>query len=72
MNGLMEYLDRKVRRFSFVDVKLLQLLGAFLGIIVVKLVPEILDLSLWALILMAALCAVKPCCVFFQDSDAEP
>jgi len=72
MIGLMEYLDRKVRKFSFIDVKLVQLLGVFLGIIVVKLVPEILDLSLWALILMAALCAVKPCCVFFDSTDAEP
>ena len=70
MNGLMEYLDRKVRRFSFIDVKLVQLLGAFLGIIVVKLVPQILDLSIWTLLVMAALCAVKPCCVFFQNADA--
>ncbi len=71
MSGPMEYLDRKVRKFSFIDVKLVQLLGVFLGVIVVKLVPEVLDLSLWALILMAALCAVKPCCVFFDGADAE-
>ena len=70
MNGLMEYLDRRVRRFSFIDVKVVQLLGAFLGIIVVKLVPQILDLSIWTLLVMAALCAVKPCCVFFQNADA--
>jgi hypothetical protein len=72
MIGLMEYLDRKVRKFSFIDVKLVQLLGVFLGVIAAKLVPEILDLSFWALVLLAALCAVKPCCVFFQDAGPEP
>ena len=70
MNGLKQYLDRQVKKFSFVDVKLLQLLGASLGVVLVKLVPEILDLSLWVFLALAVVCAAKPCCVFFLTDEA--
>jgi hypothetical protein len=70
MNGPKRYLDRQVKKFSFADVKLLQLLGASLGVVLVKLVPEILDLSLWVFVVLAALCAAKPCCVFFLTDEA--
>jgi hypothetical protein len=72
MVELKRYLDEKVRRFSFVDVKLLQLLGAFLAVVVVKLVPGILDLSIWLFLALAILCAAKPCCVFFLGGHGPP
>jgi hypothetical protein len=71
MNVLRECLDRRVKKFSFVDVKLLQLLGASLGVVLVKLVPGILDLSLWLFVALALLCAAKPCCVFFLRNDGQ-
>ena len=69
MNGLMECLDQQVKQFSFVDVKLLQLLSVSLGIILVKLVPQILEVDIWVFVIIAVACAVKPCCVFFLGSD---
>ena len=72
MLELKRYLDEKVRKFSFVDVKLLQLLGAFLAVVVVKLVPGILDLSIWLFLALAILCAAKPCCVFFLEGNGYP
>ena len=73
MYELKRYLDRKVKGFSFVDVKLLQLLGASLAVVLVKLVPGILDLSIWFFVVAALLCAAKPFCVFFlgQGSGAD-
>ena len=72
MLELKRYLDEKVSKFSFVDVKLLQLLGAFLAVVVVKLVPGILDLSIWLFLALAVLCAAKPCYVFFLEGHGYP
>ena len=71
MIGLKRYLDDKVRKFSFVDVKLLQLLAALLAVVAVKVVPEILDLSIWLFLALAVLCAVKPCYVFFLQGHGR-
>lgn len=71
MSGLIQCLDQQVKHFSFVDVKLLQLLGIFLGIVLVKLVPQILEINIWTFVILAVACAVKPCCVFFLGSDGE-
>ena len=71
MYGLKRYLDRRVKSFSFLDVKLLQLLAAFLAVVVVKLVPGILDLSVWLFAALALACAAKPCCVFFLGGDTH-
>lgn len=72
MVELKRYLDEKVRKFSFIDVKLLQLLAAFLAVVVVKLVPDILDLSVWLFLVLAILCAAKPCYVFFLEGHSRP
>jgi hypothetical protein len=71
MYALKQYLDHRVKAFSFLDVKLLQLLAAFLAVVVVKLVPGILDLSVWLFAALALVCAAKPCCVFFLGADAH-
>jgi len=68
---LKRYLDDKVRKFSFVDIKLLQLLGALWAVAMVKAVPEILDLSIWLFLALAAFCAAKPCYVFFLQGHSR-
>ncbi len=72
MVDLKRYLDEKVKKFSFMDVKLLQLLAAFLAVVVVKLVPDVLDLSIWLFLVLAILCAAKPCYVFFLEGHGGP
>ena len=74
MDPLEEWLNfcnQQVRKFSFFDVKLIQLCGAFLGIAAVKLFPSILQLSFWQLVSMALLCAAKPTLVFFFSTDDQ-
>ena len=74
MNWLKQWLNfanRQVRKFSFFDVKSIQLCGACLGIALVKLVPQILQVSLWLLLVLALVCAVKPSYVFFLRRNGQ-
>jgi hypothetical protein len=74
MDPLEEWLNfcnQQVKKFSFFDVKLIQLCGVFLGIAAVKLFPSILQLGLWQLVSMALLCAAKPTLVFFFSTDDQ-
>ena len=65
----LHFADRQVKKFSFFDVKLIQLCGALLGIAVVKLFPSILQQGFSQLLSLALLCAAKPALVFFLSTD---
>ncbi len=65
----LHFADLQVKRFSFFDVKLIQLCGVFLGITVVKLFPSILQLGFWQLTSLALICAAKPALIFFIGTD---
>lgn len=68
----LSFADRQVKRFSLVDVKLIQLCGAFLGIALVKLFPSLLGLSIWCFLAMALIVVAKPSCVFFFSRGGQP
>ncbi len=61
-----EFLNGKVKRLSFFDIKLIQLMTVFLTLIVVKLVPQMTGISLWWLITFAVLLSLRPVYVFFK------
>jgi hypothetical protein len=63
--SLYESLDRRARRLGIVDTKLAQGAAIFCVLIIVKLVPEILNLSVWWFVALAVACAVKPMLTFF-------
>ncbi len=48
-----------------IDVKLAQGVAMFFALIIAKLIPDIMDLSVWWFVGLAILCAIKPCYVFF-------
>ena len=64
--GLLEDLNRRVRKFDFVDVKLAQFCAFFLALVIAKLIPDIMNLSIWWFIVLLILCAIKPFCVFWN------
>ena len=68
----LQFADRQVKKFSFFDVKLIQLCGVFFGIALVKLFPLILQLGFWQLVGVALLCAAKPSLIFFLSTDGRP
>ena len=63
--GLLEELDRRVRKFSFIDVKLAQGAAMFGALIIAKVIPDIMDLSIWWFIILLVVCAIKPFYVFW-------
>ena len=54
------YWNRKVKGFTILDVKLAQ--GAAVGfiLIIVKLFPQIMRLTIWWFVAFALICALRP------------
>ena len=63
--GIIEEMTRRVRKFDIFDVKLAQITAMFLALIIVKLIPDIMDVSIWWFVVMVIICAAKPFCVFW-------
>ena len=63
--GLLESLDKRVKKFSIIDVKLAQGVAMFFALIIAKLIPDIMDLSIWWFVALLIICAIKPCYVFW-------
>ena len=63
--GLLEDMDKRVKKFSLIDVKLAQGAAMFLALIIAKYIPGIITLGVWWFIGLLIICAIKPCYVFF-------
>ena len=63
--GVWEFLNRRIKRFSIVDEKLAQAAAIFFALIIVKLYPCIMDVSIWWFVLGLVICAIKPLYVFY-------
>lgn len=63
--GLLEDMDRRVKKFSLIDVKLAQVVAMFLALIIAKLIPDIMDISIWWFVVLLILCTAKPFYVFW-------
>jgi hypothetical protein len=61
----LENMNQRVKKFGIVDVKLAQGAAMFFALIVAKLIPQIMDFSIWWFIVLLVLCAAKPFCVFW-------
>ncbi|UCE19034.1 MAG: hypothetical protein JSV84_01420 [Gemmatimonadota bacterium] len=59
-----ESINLRVRKLGLVDVKLAQGCAIFLTLIIVKLLPEIMNISIWWFIGLLFLCAIKPIYTF--------
>lgn len=47
MYSIINFFNSRVKRFTIFDVKLLQGIGILVGLIVAKLFPQIMEISLW-------------------------
>ena len=63
--GLLEDMDQRVKKFSLIDVKLAQGAAMFGALIIAKLIPQIMDLSIWWFAGLLIICAIKPFNVFW-------
>ena len=63
--GLLEDMDKRVKKFDIIDVKLAQVAAMFFVLIIAKLIPDIMDLSIWWFAALLIICAAKPFYVFW-------
>lgn len=63
--GILETMNSRVKKFSVLDVKLVQGVGIFVAFIIAKLIPQILDINIWWFVALLVLCAIRPMYVFF-------
>ncbi len=63
--GHLSWMDERVRRFGIWEMKFAQAAAMCLALVVAKLVPQIMTISVWWFVLAAALCAIRPIYVFY-------
>ncbi|MFO7916324.1 MAG: hypothetical protein R6U43_11630 [Candidatus Krumholzibacteriales bacterium] len=63
-----KFFDERARRLGILDTKLSQLAAIFVALVVVKVIPQIMDLSIWWFVILAVLSGIKPLITFFGKS----
>ncbi|MHC4070184.1 MAG: hypothetical protein ACYSR8_11550 [Planctomycetota bacterium] len=61
----LEEMTHRVKKFDIIDVKLAQVAAMFFVLIIAKLIPGIMDLSIWWFAALLIICAIKPFYVFW-------
>ena len=62
---LLENMNQRIKKFSIADEKLAQAAAIFFALTIVKLIPQIMDISIWWFVVLLILCAIKPLYVFY-------
>jgi hypothetical protein len=60
-----EFFDRRARRLGILDTKLAQAAAICFALVIVKLIPEIMDVGIAWFGLLAILFAIKPMITFY-------
>ncbi len=55
-----EEAERMVRRLRWFDIKLTQLSAVFVGLVFAKLIPALLELSVWWFVALAVILLARP------------
>jgi len=63
---MFERFNARVKRLSFVDIKLIKWSVFFATIIIVKLFPQLLRINYWVLAALMVACSVKPAYRFWS------
>ena len=63
---MFKWANSVVKKFSWIDVKLIATVGVLLGFIIVKLFPGILSVDIWVWIIIAIILYIKPLSKVFK------
>jgi len=63
--GLLEDMNQRVKKLGIIDLKLAQGAAMFFALVIAKLIPGVMDLSIWWFVVMLVVCAIKPFYVFW-------
>lgn len=62
---VIQYFNERVKGFNIFDIKLVQGIGIFVALILAKLIPGIMDISVWWFVALLVLCTIRPLYVVF-------
>ena len=62
---IFEDMNQRVKRLTIFDIKLVQVSGMLVILIIVKLIPQIMTLSIWWFVALLVICAIRPLYVFY-------
>ena len=62
---LFNWMNERVKRFGIWEMKLAQAAAMCFALIIAKLFPQLMTISVWWFVLLAAVCAVRPIRVFY-------
>ncbi|MCD6102168.1 MAG: hypothetical protein J7J77_03855 [Candidatus Cloacimonetes bacterium] len=63
---LIKNMNKRVKKLTIFDIKLVQGAAMFIMLIIVKLIPQIMDISIWWFVVLAILCGIRPMYVFYK------
>jgi len=66
--NIWNYFDERTKRLGILDTKLAMGAVMCVAVVIIKLFPEIMDISGWWFVVGAGLFAIKPMIMFFGPS----
>ena len=60
------FINERTHRFGALDLKLLQLAAIMVALVIIKLIPEIMEINIWWFAGLAVLFSLRPLFVFFR------
>ena len=68
---MLRFFDRRARRLGIIDTKLAQAATIAFALAVVKVFPQIMELSIWWFVGAAVIFAVKPAITFYGPKESR-
>jgi hypothetical protein len=63
--GLLEDMNQRAKKLGIIDLKLAQGAAMFFALVIAKLIPDVMDLSVWWFAGLLVICAARPIYVFW-------
>ncbi len=68
---IFEDMNQRVKRLTIFDIKLVQACAMLVILIIVKLIPQIMMLSIWWFVALLVVCAIRPLYIFYFRKQAD-
>jgi len=66
---ILDFMNKRAKRLSIIDWKLAQASAMCIALVLAKLVPNLLDLSIWWFVIIGLICYIKPLYTFYLDDN---
>jgi hypothetical protein len=67
---VVDNLNQRIKKFTFIDMKLIGFSGVLIGIIIAKLLPNaVASIPYWLFIVLAVACLIRPWYIFLFKKE---